>query len=196
MIQIGETIISTDLITEQFTCDLQQCKGACCVLGDSGAPLYENEKIVLNQIFHSIKTFLRPEGVKAIEKQGTSVIDRENDCVTPLVEGKECAYAVFENGIARCGIEKAFIAGATTFRKPLSCYLYPVRIKKYKSFEAVNYDIWSICDPARVHGTNLHAPLYEYTAPALRQKYGGEWYSMLQQAASALRDEPPAISET
>src|SRR4030042_6243591 len=103
MLQIDNAIISPDLITCQFACDLQQCKGACCVLGDSGAPLDEDERIVLKQIFPSLKPFLRPEGIIAIEEQGTSVVDTENDCVTPLIDGKECAYTIFENGIARWG---------------------------------------------------------------------------------------------
>ena len=183
MIQIGNANISDDLVTKQFTCDLEKCRGACCVLGDSGAPVNEDEKAVLRQIFSSIKPFLRPEGIKAIENLGTSVIDTENDCVTPLVDGKECAYAVFEDGIARCAIEKAFMAGAVTFRKPVSCFLYPVRIKKYRTYDAVNYDIWPVCDPARALGESLQTPVYVFTAQALRQKYGEVWYRVLQQAA-------------
>jgi len=189
MIQIGDTIISTDLVTKQFTCDLEKCKGACCVLGDSGAPLDENEKILLKEVFHSIKPFLRPEGMLAIEKQGTSVIDTDNDCVTPLIDGKECAYTVFENDIARCGIEKAFFAGAVSFRKPLSCFLYPVRIKKYTRFDAVNYDNWSVCDPARALGASLRTPVFEFTAAALRQKYGEEWFQALKLAAKEVRED-------
>jgi hypothetical protein len=188
MIEIGETIISTDLVTKFFTCDLQQCKGACCVLGDSGAPLDENEKILLREIFPSLKPFLRPESVSAIEKQGTSVTDVEKECVTPLIEGKECAYAVFEDGIARCGIENAFLAGVVPFRKPLSCFLYPVRIKKYRTFEAVNYDIWSVCDPARLLGASLRALVYEFTAPALLLKYGEEWVQALRLAAKEVQE--------
>lgn len=193
MIQIGNTNISDDLVTKQFTCDLEKCKGACCVLGDSGAPVNEDEKIVLKQNFSSIKPFLRPEGIKAIEKLGTSVIDTENDCVTPLVDGKECAYAVFEEGIARCGIENAFMAGAITFRKPISCFLYPVRIKKYKTFDAVNYDVWPVCDPARALGESLQTPVYVFTAQALREKYGEAWYSILQQVAWKLGNEATEI---
>ena len=195
MIQIGDSIISTDLVTKHFTCDLEKCKGACCVLGDSGAPVDENEKIILREVFPSVKPFLRPAGVEAIEKLGTTVIDTENDCVTPLVEGKECAYTIFENGIARCGIEKAFMAGVIAFRKPISCFLYPVRIKKYKTFDAVNYDIWSVCDPARVLGTSLKIAVFEFTAPALRLKYGDEWYSALQQAASSVPEVTSRDSE-
>jgi hypothetical protein len=189
MIEIGETIISTDVVTRLFTCDLLKCKGACCVMGDSGAPVDENEKVLLEEIFPELMPFLRPEGVRAIEKQGTSVTDTDNEQVTPLIEGKECAYTVFENGIARCGIEKAFLAGAVPIRKPLSCYLYPVRIKKYAKFEAVNYDSWSICDPARILGASLHMPVYEFTAPALRQKYGEEWLQALKQAAKEIQTD-------
>jgi len=188
MIEIGETIISDDLVTSLFTCDLQQCKGACCVLGDSGAPVDEKEKILLQEIFPSLKPFLSPEGIRAIEKQGTSVTDIDNERVTPLIEGKECAYAVFENEIARCGIEKAFLAGAVSFRKPLSCFLYPVRIKKYTRFEAVNYDNWSVCDPARSLGTSLQIPVYEFTAPALLQRYGEDWFQALKLAAKEVKE--------
>jgi hypothetical protein len=189
MIQIGETIISTDLVSELFTCDLLQCKGACCVMGDSGAPLDENERILLHDIFPVLKPFLRPEGIRAIENQGTSVTDFDDECVTPLIDDKECAYTVFEDEIARCGIEKAFLSGAVTFRKPLSCFLYPVRIKRYRTFEAVNYDSWSVCDPARVLGASLMTPVFEFTAPALRQKYGEEWFQALKLAAKEVRKE-------
>jgi hypothetical protein len=189
MIQIGETTISTDLVTKLFTCDLQRCKGACCVLGDSGAPVDETEKVLLQEIFPSIRAFLSPEGIRAIEVLGTTVTDSDKECVTPLIEGKECAYTVFENKIARCGIEKAFLAGAVTFRKPLSCFLYPVRIKKYKTFEAVNYDNWSVCDPARILGASLQTPVYEFTAPALRQKYGEEWFQALKMAAKEVKED-------
>jgi hypothetical protein len=186
MIQIGNTNISDNLVTQKFTCDLEKCKGACCVLGDSGAPVDETEKTILDQCFNALKPFLRPEGIKTIELLGTTVIDSENDRVTPLIKGKECAYAVFENGIARCAIEKAYLAGAIIFRKPISCYLYPVRIKKYKAFDAVNYDIWPICDPARTLGESLQTPVYVFTAPALRHKYGDAWYDKLQQAAEEI----------
>jgi hypothetical protein len=195
MIQIGDSIISTDLVTKPFTCDLAKCKGACCVLGDSGAPVDDNERILLKEVFPSVKPFLRPAGIEAIEKQGTTVIDTENDCVTPLVEGKECAYTIFEDGIARCGIEKAFTAGVIAFRKPISCFLYPVRIKKYKTFEAVNYDYWSACDPARVLGATLRIPVFKFTALALKLKYGDEWYSALQQAALAVPEVTSRDSE-
>lgn len=188
MIQIDNTLISTDLVTKEFVCDLQKCKGACCVIGNSGAPLENDEIIILKRIFPELKPFLRDEGVKAIEKQGVSVIDEENEQVTPLIDGKECAYTVFENGIARCGIEKAFNAGVVNFRKPISCFLYPVRIKKYKSFEAVNYDIWDICNTAIISGQSAGVAVYKFTAPALIQKYGEKWYQQLEEAASEINE--------
>jgi hypothetical protein len=186
MIQIDNTLISNDLVNKKFVCDLQKCKGACCVLGNSGAPLEKNEIMILKKIFPELKPFLRPEGIMAIKKQGVSVIDEENENVTPLIEGKECAYTVFEDGIARCAIEKAFYAGVVNFRKPISCFLYPVRIKKYKSFEAVNYDLWEICDEARILGQSANVAVYQFTSKALIQKYGEEWYKKLDDAASEI----------
>ncbi len=194
MIQIGDTLISDDLVTKPFTCDLEKCKGACCVLGDSGAPLDENEKVILDQIFSALKPFMSPEGLKTVEKEGTAVIDSDKELVTPLIDGKECAFAIFEKGIARCAIEKAFMAGAVTFRKPISCYLYPVRIKKNKVFDAVNYDIWPICDPARTLGESLQMPVYVFTAQALCEKYGDAWYEQLKMAAEERKGTGNAVT--
>jgi hypothetical protein len=189
MLEIGKTIVTLDLITENFTCNLSACKGACCIVGDSGAPLepWEAEKIKF--IFPSIMQFLRDKGIKTIEEQGTSVIDFDDDIVTPLIEGKECAYTLIEDGIARCGIEKAYLAGVVDFRKPISCYLYPVRIKKYKQFDAVNYDRWDICSPAVKLGNELGKPVYLFTKDALSQRYGNEWFNLLEVAARNLEIE-------
>jgi hypothetical protein len=195
MLEVGNAVVSADLIDKTFCCDLEKCKGACCVLGDSGAPLEDEEAVMLKKMLPSIEPYLRPEGLKAVRQWGTSVLDIENDRVTPLVDGKECAYVIFEKGIARCGIEKAFLDGVIPFRKPLSCYLYPVRIKKYASFDAVNYDIWSVCDPARTLGEKTGVRVYEFTAPALRQKYGEAWYRQLQLDAKEILDHPPAVKK-
>ena len=183
MIDIENTVVSRDILNCFFVCNLSVCKGACCVQGDSGAPLDRDEVEMLEKVFPKIKPFLRKEGMEAICAQGTSVIDSENDTVTPLIKGKECAYAFFENGIARCAIEKAYYAGATVFRKPVSCHMYPVRIRKYKTFDAVNYDRWEICKPAVEHGEKLQMPLYRFSEEALIRKYGQEWFSRLEVAA-------------
>jgi hypothetical protein len=186
MLEIGKTLVSLDVITSNFTCDLSACLGACCVTGDSGAPLEANEVKKLEEIYPALKPFLRDEAVKSIQEQGTSVIDIESDTVTPLIEGKECAYTLFEKGIARCAIEKAFMAGVTDFRKPVSCYLYPVRIKKYHQFDAVNYDRWAICQTATLLGEEQQMPVYLFCKSALLQYYGSAWFSLLETAAKNL----------
>ncbi len=179
MIQIGNTLLSDDLAEKHFFCDLSKCKGACCVKGDAGAPLSVEEVLLLPEIIDKIKPFLRKEGIEAIEQQGTHILDAENETVTPLIQGKECAYVVFEKGIAMCGIEKAYIDGAITFRKPVSCHLYPIRIRKYEQFIAVNYDKWTICEPARQKGEKDGIPLYEFVKDALIRRFGNTWYRNL-----------------
>jgi len=179
MLAIGNTVISTDLIHSNFSCDLEACKGACCVSGDSGAPLEKEETRILTEIYPAIKLYLSEESVKTIETLGTWVVDVENDMVTPLNDGKECAYVVFENAIAFCAIEKAYNDGVIGFRKPVSCHLYPVRIKKYRYNEAVNYDRWEICSPAIVRGDMLKTPVYQFTRDALERKYGNDWFNQL-----------------
>jgi hypothetical protein len=187
MIAIDETLISEDLLDKHFVCDLSKCKGACCVEGDAGAPLEKQEVDTLDTIYPSVKPFLRPEGVVAIDQQGTAVIDPEDgEWVTPLVNGAECAYVIFdEKGITKCGIEKAWEAGAVPFRKPISCHLYPVRIQKYPAYEAVNYHKWHICAPACTLGKELQLPVYVFLKDALIHKYGPAWYEELDQVAKA-----------
>ena len=187
VIEIGKTIISRDLIEKNFVCDLKKCKGICCVEGDSGAPLEKNEVEILERDLEKIKPYLREEGRKAIDEQGVYVIDWDSEFVTPLVNKKECAFAIFEDDIALCGIEKAFLDGATGFRKPISCYLYPVRVKSYNKFDAVNYDRWEICKPAVALGNELKTPVYKFLKEPLQQKYGKEWYKNLELVAKELK---------
>jgi hypothetical protein len=189
MLEIGKTIVSLELINAHFTCDLHACKGACCVTGDSGAPLEPREVDILKDIFPVLRSYLSEDSVKSIEKQGTSVIDIEKDTVTPLNDGKECAYVVFENEIAFCAIEKAYLDGVISFRKPVSCHLYPIRIKKYREYDAVNYDRWEICQGAVLLGKSLSTPVFRFTREALIRKYGFEWYDMLKIAADHLSIE-------
>jgi len=180
MMEIGDKVVSLDLITEKFECNLAVCKGICCVEGESGAPLEEEEAEILEKDYVNFAPYLREEGRKAIEKQGTWVIDADTEKVTPLIEGKECAYAIFEGKIARCGIEKAYEEGATDFRKPISCHIYPIRVKKYKRLTAVNYDRWPICDPARLHGEQENVPVYRFLKESIVRKYGEEFYEKLE----------------
>ncbi len=190
MLAIGKAVISHDLIESKFSCDLAACKGACCVAGDSGAPLEDEETAILEEIYPSVKCYLGEESVKTIETYGTWVIDVENDKVTPLNNGKECAYVVFENGIAFCAIEKAYNEGVISFRKPLSCHLYPVRIKKYRYSDAVNYDKWEICHPAIIRGNTLNTTVYQFTRDALERKYGKNWFEQLVIEAKKLSLTP------
>ena len=183
MLQIDHTIISRELLEQRFVCDLHACKGACCVEGDEGAPLEKEELEKLQAVYEDVKPYLRKEGIQAIREQGLYTIDREGDYVTPLVEGKECAYAFFEkDGTAKCAIEKAHREGKTDFKKPISCHLYPVRINKHKDFEAVNYARWEICNPACACGEQLNVKVYRFLKEALIRKYGEEWYKQLEYA--------------
>lgn len=184
MIEIGDKLISEDLFAEEFVCNLSKCKGACCVEGDAGAPLEPVETEILKEIFPLIKDFLRPEGIAAIEAQGTHVIDRDGDLVTPLVNGKECAYVIFDaNGITKCGIEKAYEHDAINWQKPISCHLYPIRTVEYRTFTALNYHEWPICSPACTLGKELQVPVYKFLKTPLIRKYGAEFYQTLCDAA-------------
>ncbi len=180
MIIIGDTIVSEDLLTVCFVCDLPQCLGNCCVEGDAGAPLTEDETNILQAIYPLIKSYLPYQSLRAIAKQGVYVKDFEGELTTPLVDYKHCVYTYFDkNNIARCAIEKAYFDGIIGFRKPLSCHLYPIRITKNKDFDAVNYHKWPICDPALINGDKLSIPVFEFAKDALIRKYGKKWYDEL-----------------
>ena len=131
MIQIDDKLISFDVFEKHFCCDLPQCLGACCVHGLSGAPLEPEEIDILKKEIGIIEQFLKPGGIEAVRKQGVAIRDFDGDMVTPLIEGEECAFCIEENGIAMCAIEKAWLQGKVGFRKPISCHLYPIRVKKY-----------------------------------------------------------------
>jgi hypothetical protein len=187
MLQIEDTIISLDIIEKKFICDLTKCKGACCVIGDSGAPLKEEEGTLLKEIYKDIKPFLRQEGIEAIEKLGVYVIDSDNDMVTPLINNKECAYTIFEHGIAKCAIELAYNEKVINFQKPVSCHLYPIRVTKYSKFDALNYHVWDICKPATNLGNLNNLPLHAFLKTPLVREYGEEWYKQLELAAKEIK---------
>ena len=187
MIEIDKTLVSEILFERKFLCDLNACKGACCVEGDSGAPLEKSEAEYLRNNIDKIIPFLRPEGVRAIKKLGTSVVDAENDEVTPLIDMLECAYTVFdENGIAKCGIEHAHESGAIDFMKPMSCHLYPIRITRVGKYEALNYSKWEICDPACKLGEVRGLKVYKFLETALVRKYGRDYFSVLEEVDRAM----------
>jgi hypothetical protein len=185
MIAINKTLISEDLLDKKFVCDLNACKGACCVAGDSGAPLDEEELPVLESILEKVKPFMVKKGIKAIEKNGPYVVDSDGDYTTTLVsEGAECAFVFFdETNTAKCAIEKAYYEGAIDWKKPISCHLYPVRITRHKNYEAVNYSKWDICKPACECGKKLDVPVYKFLKEPLIRKYGKDWFMQLEKSA-------------
>tara|TARA_R110002111_G_scaffold2300_3_gene15009 strand:- start:273 stop:842 length:570 start_codon:yes stop_codon:yes gene_type:complete len=181
MILVGNAVISDDIKEQFFVCDLGKCKGACCVEGDAGAPLTDDEIKILDKDYPAIAPFLSVEGRDAIAEKGTWVIDQENEKGTSTIgENGACAFATTDDkGILKCGIEDAYNNGKTAFKKPISCHLYPIRITKYDEYEALNYDRWEICDAACALGNTLGVPLYRFLKDALVRKFGEEWYAEL-----------------
>ena len=191
MIAIKNTLVSENLVEKKFVCDLNACKGACCVQGESGAPLDKEETDILEKIYAQVKPFMTEKGIKAVEKQGKYIVDSDNDYVTPLVgKEKECAYVFFdEKGITKCAIEQAWLQKKIDWQKPISCHLYPVRITAHKHYDAVNYHKWDICKPACACGKELKVPVYKFVKSALIRKYGKSWYKELELNAEKLKGE-------
>jgi hypothetical protein len=180
MIIIEDTLISDEIYTENFVCDLPVCNGGCCVHGDAGAPLEKTEIPVLKRIYPLVKPYMRDVGIETIEEAGTYVEDIDGEFTTPLVNKQECAYVFFdENNVAKCAIEMAWEEKVIDFKKPISCHLYPIRITKYSNYEAINYHRWPICDCARANGNRLKVRIYEFLKVPLIRKYGEDWYEQL-----------------
>lgn len=189
MIAIGKTFVSEEVIEKQFVCDLNACKGACCVKGDYGAPLEDDELEQLDKVYDKVKPYMRQEGIDAVEKQGKYLLYERKEWVTPLVSGKECAYVYFENSIAKCAIEKAYYDGKVDWKKPISCHLYPIRLTKQKNgYEKINYDRWNICNPACKLGKSLQVPVFKFLKESLVRRYGADWYKELELAADLLEE--------
>ncbi|MCG8575387.1 MAG: DUF3109 family protein [Flavobacteriales bacterium] len=184
MFQIGKTLISEEILENDFVCNLSACMGACCVDGESGAPLEDSETEILVDIYQKVKPYLRNEGVVAIENQGAFIKGEDGEWETPLVNNSECAYVIFdENEIAKCGLEAAYNDGAIKWKKPISCHMYPIRVREYSEFTAVNYHKWLICDPACSLGEELKVPIYKFVKDALIRKFGENWYAELEDVA-------------
>lgn len=187
MIQIGNQLVSDDLREAHFICDLHACKGACCVLGDAGAPLEKEEASILDEIYPIVAPYLSEASRQWLEREGKWVKD-DDEYETPLLNGKECAYVVFNDGTALCGIEQAWNDGRIEFKKPISCHLYPVRISKLRALrvDAVNYDKWHICQPACALGKRMKTPLYRFLREPLTRKYGEDFYQIMVEVFMAL----------
>lgn len=187
MIALGHTLISEDIFDKKFVCDLNACKGECCVSGDSGAPLNKKELKTLDKVYPEVKPYMNAKGIAAVEKQGTYVLDSDGDYTTTLVsEGAECAFVYFdEKNIAKCAIEKAYMDGKIDWKKPISCHLYPIRISEYREYDAVNYHSWHICKPACECGQQLNVPVFKFLKDPLIRKYGESWYEELEKVYTA-----------
>jgi hypothetical protein len=189
MIQIGDKIISMELFENHFICDLRKCEGNCCIYGDSGAPLEDNEANLLQKHRKEINHYMRAEGIRALTDQGSWIIDHDGDKVTPLVDGEECAYVYFEEGIAKCAIENAYEQGSISFQKPVSCHLYPIRVSRLKSGIALNYHRWSICEPARGLGLREGLPVFRFLREAIIRVYGQPFYEEMEAIYLELREK-------
>lgn len=173
--------MSEDLLENQFVCDLNACKGACCVEGDTGAPLDPDELGILDRIYPQVAPYLSEESRNTIAQKGTATFIRETGKhATTLNADGACAFVIRENGIAFCGIEKAWKEGKVDFQKPVSCHLYPVRITRYQGFEAANYERWNICKAACKHGKALKVQVFRFVKTALDLKYGPEFSEILE----------------
>ena len=187
VIAIGEHLVSTALLRERFACELSHCKGFCCVEGDSGAPLEAQEIPILEAEYAAYAPFMSAGGREAVQTLGFGLRDVDGDWVTPLIGGAECAYTHFdENGICFCAIEQAFLAGKTRFRKPSSCWLYPIRIQELSDGLALNYHEWPLCAGACKRGEQENIPVYQFLREAIIARFGEAFYQELDVAASLL----------
>ena len=181
LLEIQDKVVSIDLFEKKFVCDLTACKGACCIEGDAGAPLTFEEVSIMEDDLEKIKPFMRPEGIAAVEETGVFYMDWDNEPVSTLVNEKECAFVTFdEKGTALCAIEQAHKAGKTEFKKPISCHLYPIRVKKYNDFTALNYNEWNICKSACACGDKLDVKVYKFLKEPIVRAFGEEFFTELE----------------
>lgn len=187
MIQIDDVVVSLDILKEKFLCNLDACKGECCIEGDAGAPVEQDEIAKLESVLPIIKDELTPEAIDVIEKQGVVYVDEEGDLVTSIVNGKDCVFTCYdEKGYCYCAIEKAFREGKTDFYKPISCHLYPIRVGDFGKYKALNYHRWDVCKAAVLLGEKENVPVYKFLKEPLIRKFGQVWYDELLGAVDEL----------
>lgn len=181
MLELEGKLISDDVINEEFVCDLNKCKGACCVEGDLGAPLEEEELDIMDEMIPLVKPYLSKEAIEVLDGEGAYMIDEDGDYCTTTIDNKECTFAFYdEDNMLKCAIEQAHKDGKTDFKKPISCHLYPIRINKLPGFDALNYSRWHICSDACDLGAKLQVPVYQFLKEPLIRKYGNKWYKNLE----------------
>jgi hypothetical protein len=188
MLQIQDTIVSLDVLEEMFVCDLPVCKGICCVEGESGAPVEDEEVDRLEEVLSVVWDDLSPQAQEVINKQGVVYLDEDGEFVTSIVKGEDCVFTCYdEDGYCKCAIEKAYREGKTSFYKPVSCHLYPIRVAKYKGFRAVNYHRWNVCQAAVRLGRKTGVKAYQFLKEPLIRKFGEEWYKQLENVGRELQ---------
>ncbi len=192
MIQINDTLVSLDVVEGYFECDLDTCLGECCIEGDAGAPLTEDESERLNKLLPKVMPYMTPAAKEVACDQGASYIDEEGDLVTSIVNGKDCIFTCYApGGKCLCLLEKLRREGHDEFFKPISCSLYPIRLKDYGGMTAVNYHRWKICRCAEVLGRKNGVRVYEFLKDPLIRRFGARWYEELELTAHEwLRQNP------
>lgn len=192
MLQIQHTLVSLDLAERFFCCDLSACLGACCIEGDAGAPITEEENKKIKENLPAVWDDLLPQARKEIEENGVSYIDEEGDLVTAILDGKNCAFTCYApGGVCLCAFDRAYRQNRIPWRKPASCALYPLRLTEYHDFTAVNYHRWKICRPAERFGRKKGIRLYQFLKDPLTEHFGKEWYDELVAACEAYLAEYP-----
>ena len=190
IIEIDNVLVSTDIFTEYFCCDLDACKGICCVEGDAGAPVTIDEIAGIEDAIDTVWDDRSATAQAVIDKQGVAYTDRDGDLVTSIVGGKDCVFTCYEKGCCLCALERAWRAGKTAFCKPISCALYPIREKKLSNgMVALNYNRWDVCHDAVKKGNELHLPVYRFLRDPLVRRFGEDFYQQLCDAAQLIASE-------
>ena len=188
IVQVGNVLISPDIFTEKFCCDLDKCKGQCCVEGDAGAPVTLDEIGGIEDSLDTVWEDMNASAQAIVDKQGVAYVDQEGDLVTSIVNGKDCVFTCYENGCCLCALERAFRAKKTEFVKPISCALYPIRVKEFKNGTVgINYNRWDVCKDAVVKGRELNLPVYKFLEGPLTRRFGAEWYAELCEVGEQLK---------
>ena len=187
IVEIDNILVSDDIFTEEFCCDLDACKGICCVEGDAGAPVTLDEIGGLETALDTVWDDLSASAQAVVDKQGVAYTDRDGDLVTSIVGGKDCVFTCYEGGCCLCALERAYREGKTEFCKPISCALYPIREKRLSNgMTALNYNRWDVCRDAVKKGRELHLPVYKFLREPLIRRFGSEFYDQLCEAAKAV----------
>lgn len=190
ILQVGNVLVSPDIFTEKFCCDLDACKGQCCVEGDAGAPVTMDEIAEIENVLDNVWNEMSASAQSVVDKQGVAYTDSEGDLVTSIVQGKDCVFTCYERDTCLCSLERAFRQGRTKFVKPISCALYPIREKSFGNhLYGINYHRWNICKDAVKKGRELNLPLYKFLKGPLTRRFGAEWYKELLQIADQLRKD-------